>query len=72
MYPISKTSEFKVMRITSLNEWREDSEVEPTDITGPITQDTSASGNKYTQRLVYQRFGTSHLDIIGQELAQLS
>jgi hypothetical protein len=51
------------------NECREDDEIEPTVITGPTTQDTSASGNRYTQGLIYHGFGTTYLDIILEEVA---
>ncbi len=50
--PHLQTSKLKMMHTTSFNEWREDSELEPTVITSPTTPDTSASGNKYTQGLV--------------------
>jgi hypothetical protein len=59
------------MHITSFNEWREDSGIEPRVITGPTTQDTSASGNKYTPGLVYQGFGTTYVDIIREELLRV-
>jgi len=55
--------------VSVFNEWREDSEIEPTVMTGPGTRDTGASGNQYTQGLVYQGYGTTHPDIILEELA---
>jgi hypothetical protein len=67
--PHLQTSKLKMMHITSFNEWREDSEIEPTVITGPTTKDTSASGTQYTQGLIYQGFGTTYLDILREELA---
>jgi hypothetical protein len=67
--PHVRTSRLKMMHITSFNEWREDTEIEPTVITAPTTQDTSASGTQYTQGLIYQGYGTTYLDIIREELA---
>lgn len=69
--PHARTSKLKMMHITSFNEWREDSEIEPTVITGPTTQDTSPSGTQYTQGLIYQGYGTTYLDIIREELANV-
>jgi len=60
---------FEFFDITSFNEWREDTDIEPTIITGPTTRDTSPSGIQYTQGLVYQGFGTTYLDILREELA---
>jgi hypothetical protein len=67
--PHLQTSKLKMIHITSFNEWREDSEIEPTVMTGTTTRDTSASGNQYTQGLVYQGYGTTYLDILREELA---
>ena len=67
--PHIRTSKLKMMHITSFNEWREDTEIEPTVVTAPTTQDTSPSGNQYTQGLIYQGYGTTYLDIIREELA---
>jgi hypothetical protein len=67
--PHLQTSKLKMMHITSFNEWREDTDIEPTVITGPTTRDTSPSGIQYTQGLVYQGFGTTYLDILREELA---
>ena len=55
--------------VSLFNEWREDSEIEPTVTMGATTRDTSASGNQYTQGLVYQGYGTTHPDILREELA---
>jgi hypothetical protein len=67
--PHLRTSKLKMMHITSFNEWREDSEIEPTVITGSTTRDTSATGTQYTQGLIYQGYGTTYLDILREELA---
>lgn len=67
--PHLRTNRLKMMHITSFIEWREDSEIEPTIITGPTTHDTSASGMQYTQGLIYRGYGTTYLDIIREELA---
>ena len=69
--PHLRTSKLKMIHITSFNEWREDTQIEPTVITNPTTQDTSPSGNQYTLGLVYQGYGTTYLDIIREELATL-
>jgi hypothetical protein len=60
-----------MMHTTSFNEWREDSELEPTVISSPTTQDTSASGSQYTPGLVYPGFGTTYFDIIREELLKV-
>jgi len=67
--PHLQTSKLKMIHITSFNEWREDSEIEPTVITGPTTKDTSSTGIQYTQGLIYQGYGTTYLDILREELA---
>jgi hypothetical protein len=67
--PHLRPSRLKMMHITSLNEWREDGEIEPTVTTAPTTEDTSASGTPYTQGLIYLGYGTTYLDIIREELA---
>ena len=58
-----------MMHITTFNEWREDTMIEPTVITATTTQDSRTSGNQYTQGLFYQGYGTTYLDIIREELA---
>lgn len=67
--PHVQTSKLKMVHITSFCERYEDSEIEPTVVTAPTTQDTSSSGTQYTQGLIYQTSGTTHLDIIREELA---
>jgi len=67
--PYAKNTRFKMIHITSFNEWHEDSELEPTVITVPTTTDTSPTGSQYTQGLVYQGYGTTYLDILRNEIS---
>jgi glycoprotein endo-alpha-1,2-mannosidase len=67
--PYANNSQLKMIHITTFNEWHEDTEIEPSVVTGPTTTDTSATGMQYTQGLVYQGFGTTYLDILRNEIA---
>jgi glycoprotein endo-alpha-1,2-mannosidase len=67
--PYANNSQLKMIHITSFNEWHEDTEIEPSVVTGPTTTDTSATGSQYSQGLVYQGFGTPYLDILQNEIA---
>jgi hypothetical protein len=62
--PYAKNSQLQMIHITSFNEWHEDTQIEPSVVTGPTTTDTSATGSQYTQGLVYQGYGTTYLDIL--------
>ena len=46
--PYANNSQLKMIHITSFNEWHEDTEIEPSVVTGPTTTDTSATGSQYT------------------------
>jgi glycoprotein endo-alpha-1,2-mannosidase len=70
--PYANNSRFKMIHITSFNEWHEDTELEPTVITVPTTTDTSSTGSQYTQGLVYQGYGTDYLDILRNEISTTS
>jgi len=67
--PYANNTRFKMIHITSFNEWHEDTELEPTVVTAPTTTDTSPTGSQYTQGLVYQGYGTKYLDILRSEIA---
>lgn len=67
--PCATNSPLKMIHITSFNEWHEDTQIEPSVVTGPTTTDTSATGTQYTQGLVYQGYGTTYLDILRSEIA---
>jgi glycoprotein endo-alpha-1,2-mannosidase len=69
--PYANNSQLKMIHITTFNEWHEDTEIEPSVVTGPTTTDTSATGSQYTQGLVYQGYGTTYLDILRNEIAAL-
>jgi len=67
--PYANNTRFKMIHITTFNEWHEDTELEPTVVTAPTTTDTSPTGSQYTQGLVYQGYGTTYLDILRNALA---
>src|SRR5579863_5991557 len=62
--PYANNTRYKMIHITTFNEWHEDTELEPSVVTDPTTTDTSPSGTQFTQGLVYQGFGTTYLDIV--------
>jgi len=62
--PYANNTKYKLIHITTFNEWHEDTEMEPSVVTGPTTTDTSPSGTQFTQGLVYQGYGTTYLDIL--------
>ena len=62
--PYAINTKYKLIHITTFNEWHEDTEMEPSVVTGPTTTDTSPSGTQFTQGLVYQGYGTTYLDIL--------
>jgi hypothetical protein len=67
--PYANNSKLKMVHITSFNERHQDSEIEPSIVTGPTTADTSPTGAQCTQGLVYQGFGATYLDILRREIA---
>ena len=68
--PYANNTRFKMLHITTFNEWHEDTQIEPSVVTAPTTNDTSATGAQYTQGLVYQGYGTTDLDILRDELSK--
>jgi hypothetical protein len=67
--PYANNNRYKMIHITSFNEWHEDSQLEPSAITAPTTTDSSPTGSQYTQGLVYQGYGTTYMDIIRSAIA---
>ena len=67
--PYANNTRFKMIHITTFNEWHGDTELEPIVITVSTTTDTSPTGSQYTQGLVYQGYGTTYLDILRSEIA---
>jgi len=67
--PYANNSRFKMIHITTFNEWHEDTQIEPSVVTAPTTTDTSPTGMQYTQGLVYQGYGTTYLDILRNAIA---
>ena len=68
--PYANNTRFKMIHITTFNEWHEDTQIEPSIITAPTTTDTSPTGMQYTQGLVYQGYGTTYLDILRSEISE--
>ena len=54
--------------ITSWNEWHEDTQIEPVQITPPTSLDDSPSGSGYTAGLDYEGYGNLYLEILREEL----
>jgi glycoprotein endo-alpha-1,2-mannosidase len=67
--PYANDTRFKMIHITSFNEWHEDTEIEPSVVTSATTTDTSPTGMQYTQGFVYQGYGTTYLDILRNGIA---
>jgi glycoprotein endo-alpha-1,2-mannosidase len=67
--PYANNTKFKMVHVKTFNEWHEDTQIEPSVLTGPTTTDSSATGSQYTQGLVYQGYGTTYLDILRNEIA---
>jgi hypothetical protein len=67
--PYANNTRFKMIHISTFNEWYEDTEIEPSVVTGPTTTDTSPTGAQYTQGLVYEGYGTTYLDILRNAIA---
>lgn len=67
--PYANNTRYKMIHISTFNEWHEDTELEPSVVTDPTTTDTSPSGTQFTQGLVYQGYGTAYLDIIRSGIA---
>jgi hypothetical protein len=59
----------KIVMITSWNEWHEDTQVEPTIVTAPTSQDVSAGGDYYTWDYTYEGYGFKNLEVIRRLLA---
>ena len=67
--PYANNTQFKMIHITTFNEWHEDTQIEPSVITASPITDTSPTGTQYTQGLVYEGYGTTYLDILRNEIA---
>ena len=58
----------RILMVTSFNEWHEDTQIEPTAGTEPVTsRDDSGNGTQYTQGHRYADYGDLYLDILRQE-----
>jgi hypothetical protein len=67
--PYANNTQFKMIHVTTFNEWHEDTQIEPSVVTGPTTTDDSPTGTQFTQGLVYQGYGTTYLDILRSEIS---
>jgi hypothetical protein len=70
--PYANNSKLKMVHITSCNERHQDSEIEPSIVTGPTTADTSPTGAQCTQGLVYQGLGPRIWTSCGARLQPLN
>lgn len=70
--PYANNTRYKMIHITTFNEWHEDTELEPSVVTASTTTDTSPSGTQFTQGLVYQGYGTTYLDILRNGISAAS
>lgn len=59
----------KMIMITSWNEWHEDTQIEPTVVTGPTREDVSFDGRFYTQDFAYEGYGFGPLEVVRTLLA---
>ncbi|MEQ8768662.1 MAG: carboxypeptidase regulatory-like domain-containing protein [Planctomycetota bacterium] len=64
--------ELSMISITSFNEWHEDTQIEPTIAAAGTSQDTSGSGNAYTQGFVYDGTGLAYLEEIRRKVIAIS
>ena len=49
------------MMVSTFNEWHEDTQIEPTVVSGPTTRDSSET-SQYTQGNTYRGYGNLYLD----------
>jgi hypothetical protein len=53
-----------LLMVNSFNEWHEDTQIEPTIITGASSTDDSPSGNELTEAKSYEGYGNKYLDLL--------
>ncbi len=53
-----------LLMVNSFNEWHEDTQIEPTVVTGASSTDDSPSGNDLTEGKSYEGYGNKYLDLL--------
>jgi hypothetical protein len=62
--PNVDSSTNNLLLVNSFNEWHEDTQIEPTVVTGSSSTDDSPSGAEYTEGLSYEGYGNKYLDLL--------
>ncbi len=58
--------------VTSFNEWNEDTAIEPLKPAPPTRQDSSPSGDLFTQGFAFEGFGTGYLNVVRDQVVAVS
>ena len=67
--PTALKTRLKMVHIATFNEWHEDTQIEPSVVTGATAIDNSPTHTQYTQGLLYKGYGTTYMDILRAQIA---